>query len=544
MIAAVARWYDVRGIALRVTAGRSSTSPFVPAVMAGLVALVVAAGALLLHLVDAASGPGGVVLSVLVGLMLVVCYMVAAKPALLVFALLILFRSTIDRYAGYTVTFVDDIVVPLLFLIAVWQHRPWRTGRLVPLREAAVAAVVVLAVLSSLLNGVPLWVWAGGLLLMVKVVAFLYIAAWQDYTEADIRQFCWTVGAVALVVITLGYVETVNPQAFADFLGRERPPVPRGGLPSARSIFFHPVLYGWFSAFVALFLFAAYAVYRRWWMLLAGLVATAGVALSARRRAMLALLTGLFTAIAAEVRRPIDWRRLSRAWMPVGAGVLTLTILAAGLGDLVAMTEDRFLPGTGQPIESPAPGSTPMPTVPPEEQAGQLDAARLLLYRGSVTVAADHFPLGAGLGRYGSWMSTVEYSPLYYDLGFDRVWGLSPSHSAFVTDTFWPQILGEVGLFGLLAYLLFVALVGRDAWRAARAFRDRPLLLFFTLGALMVFANGLIETLASSMFHSPPRIYLLFGAVGISLALLRMKGQDRLAGERDQERIPERRRPG
>ena len=179
----------MRGIALRITAGRDLSSRWVPAVVAALVLLVVAGGSLLLHLVNAASGPGGVILSLLVSATLVLCYLLAAKPALLVFALFILFRNTIDRYAGYTITFVDDIVVPVLFVVALWQFRPWRTGRLVPLREGAVVTVVVLAVLSSLLNGVPVWVWAGGLLLMVKVFAFLYIAAWQDYSEADIRQF-------------------------------------------------------------------------------------------------------------------------------------------------------------------------------------------------------------------------------------------------------------------------------------------------------------------------------------------------------------------
>jgi hypothetical protein len=37
----------------------------------------------------------------------------------------------------------------------------------------------------------------------------------------------------------------------------------------------------------------------------------------------------------------------------------------------------------------------------------------------------------------------------------------------------------------------------------------------------MVFVAGLVETLASSMFDSPPRIYLLFGAVGVALSVAR-----------------------
>jgi O-antigen ligase len=121
-------------------------------------------------------------------------------------------------------------------------------------------------------------------------------------------------------------------------------------------------------------------------------------------------------------------------------------------------------------------------------------------------------------------MSRVEYSPLYYELGFEDEWGLRPDFPTFITDTFWPQILGEIGVLGLLAYLVFVAAIGLSLWRAARAFSD-PLLACFCLGTLMVFGHALVETLASSMFHSPPRVYLLFGAVGMCLSLLRSARQ-------------------
>jgi hypothetical protein len=58
-------------------------------------------------------------------------------------------------------------------------------------------------------------------------------------------------------------------------------------------------------------------------------------------------------------------------------------------------------------------------------------------------------------------------------------------------------------------------------WRAALA-KDTDLLIrAFLLGAWMVFVQSLVETLASSMFDSPPRIYLLFGTVAVALAIAR-----------------------
>ena len=65
---------------------------------------------------------------------------------------------------------------------------------------------------------------------------------------------------------------------------------------------------------------------------------------------------------------------------------------------------------------------------------------------------ADHFPLGAGLGRYASPLSRGDtFSPLYHEYGLDHIWGLTPHYDAYITDTFWPHILGEAGVFALIA---------------------------------------------------------------------------------------------
>jgi hypothetical protein len=271
------------------------------------------------------------------------------------------------------------------------------------------------------------------------------------------------------------------------------------------------VLFGWFAALLGLYCFAAFVHYRRWYWLLGGLVFSAGVLMAARWRAIVGLAAAAVGGFLASWWPRRDWRASARQWAPVAAGLLLVgTVFAAGLGDLIEQTQNEYLlpPVVGEP------------GVPVEASEG---TAREALYRGALVVAADYFPLGAGLGRYGSWMSRIEYSPVYHDLGFDTIWGLKPSFPHFITDTFWPQILGEIGVFGVLAYVVFIGAVGIGLWRAAHAFDD-PLLAAFCLGTLMVFGHALVETLASSMFHSPPRVYLLFGAVGMALSLLRVAG--------------------
>jgi hypothetical protein len=136
-------------------------------------------------------------------------------------------------------------------------------------------------------------------------------------------------------------------------------------------------------------------------------------------------------------------------------------------------------------------------------------------------VARDYFPLGAGLGRYGSPMSRVDFSPLYAHYGLNRIWGLTPEYDAYITDTFWPQILGEVGWFGVIGFAVFIVALGWSLWRATRTLTN-PFSHAFALGALMSFIHLAVESFASSMYESPPRIYLAFGAVAIALALARV----------------------
>ena len=76
---------------------------------------------------------------------------------------------------------------------------------------------------------------------------------------------------------------------------------------------------------------------------------------------------------------------------------------------------------------------------------------RVALYAGSVAIARDEFPLGVGMGRYGSQMSREEYSPVYQRYQLHRVFGLREHRPIAVTDTFWPMVLGETGVIGFVA---------------------------------------------------------------------------------------------
>lgn len=82
------------------------------------------------------------------------------------------------------------------------------------------------------------------------------------------------------------------------------------------------------------------------------------------------------------------------------------------------------------------------------------NAPRYLFLSNSFSLANKYFPFGVGFGLFGSTIAERYYSPVYYDLGFNEIWGVMPGQ--FLNDTFYPTILGELGYFGLLIYMLFL----------------------------------------------------------------------------------------
>jgi hypothetical protein len=268
---------------------------------------------------------------------------------------------------------------------------------------------------------------------------------------------------------------------------------------------------------VALFLFAYYLVYRKLWLLIAGLAFGAGAFLSGRRRAMIGLIVGLVAGALAQLRLGVARRTLVRLWLPIGAIALVLAVVfAPGIYALGRATLDDY----GGPL--PDLLDPNLPTDPWDLAYYIPGNPRVLLYTTSAVIARDHFPLGAGLGRYGSPLSRDpdDFSPLYHQYGLDHIWGLTPHYPAYITDTYWPHILGEAGVFALIAYLVYIGALGLGVWRATRTLSD-AFSHAFALGALMAFVHAAVEAMASSMYESSPRIYLLFGAFAIALALAR-----------------------
>lgn len=139
-------------------------------------------------------------------------------------------------------------------------------------------------------------------------------------------------------------------------------------------------------------------------------------------------------------------------------------------------------------------------------------SARQQLTRASIAIARDYFPFGSGLATFGSAVTRdlKYYSPLYYKYGLSSVWGLSPQHPSFLTDTFWPTVLGQFGFIGLVILVIALALLYKAYYARARSMGAGVL-----TATLILLSYMLIISTSDSAFFGPSCIYLIacLGAV-------------------------------
>ncbi|WP_026490878.1 MULTISPECIES: O-antigen ligase family protein [unclassified Butyrivibrio] len=132
----------------------------------------------------------------------------------------------------------------------------------------------------------------------------------------------------------------------------------------------------------------------------------------------------------------------------------------------------------------------------------QDDSARFQLLVTSIEIAKNAFPLGSGFGTFGSYMSAINYSPIYYIYGLSNIHGLIEGETFFASDSFWPMILGQTGVIGLVCVIIIVVRMFKMIQRL-REF-DRS---FYTCG-LICLSYLLISSTAESAFVNPMAIPL------------------------------------
>ncbi|WP_165005472.1 hypothetical protein [Enterococcus sp. ZJ1668] len=140
------------------------------------------------------------------------------------------------------------------------------------------------------------------------------------------------------------------------------------------------------------------------------------------------------------------------------------------------------------------------------------DSARQIMTEDSVELAKEAFPIGMGLGTFGTHSARVNYSPIYLMNGYRSIYGLGYVHESFLTDTFWPIILGQYGVLGLLSFLGIIVSLATRGLQLMKVNRGYALAYLVLLGHLLI-----SSTSASSFFNSMSLGYALVMAFAVKL---------------------------
>ena len=305
----------------------------------------------------------------------------------------------------------DGVFVLLVFFIVIFNRVVIAKKLIKTNIEFPFACIVVAGLISSMIAKVPLSIISSQLFLLIKGFMIFYILANLPMSEHLLKKYIKVFFIISILIFLLGIIDFMYPEGFRAAIGNRTYVDWRAGFPSVESIFIHPGVFGWFMSFIALYVFAFLLIYDNWKYLLTGLVFSIGSFLSMRRKAIVALLASVLIGLLIS---PIA-KKVKLKYVLIFALVTILLIVP--LWPSIEIIFNNLIEAYIRP-EDP------------------MLIARNALYIVSGKIAIDYFPFEAGLGRYGSWMSRVYYSPVYYKYGLSDVYDLSPAAPNFINDTF------------------------------------------------------------------------------------------------------------
>lgn len=137
----------------------------------------------------------------------------------------------------------------------------------------------------------------------------------------------------------------------------------------------------------------------------------------------------------------------------------------------------------------------------------------------SIGLANFFFPFGVGFGNYGTNMARQNYSPYYYLLGFNEIWGLNSVNDTFLTDQFWPAVLGQFGWIGLIFFILSIWLM----YKQISFFKKKVNSVIMT--GLLVLIYEIITSFGETAFYNPSSFSFFF-IFGVCIELIDMKSME------------------
>jgi hypothetical protein len=416
------------------------------------------------------------------------------KRLLPYFMLIILFQETIALQLGELqdyFTYADEIFI-ILYLPAIvinfFQGKQIKVRWILPV----IFSLIVIGTLSSLRREVDVFIAFQGMLLMMKGLVYLFIFANMNFNAHDLNRYKKWFKRVAIFVIFGAVVDLLFTMPFRSIIGNNnfieyRIP----GIVSLNSFFIHPGILGWFMVMLGLYYVAKIKMGYGYRNLIPVIVLFGVAALTFRFKVVLSIAVILGSLyLLTNIKKSVFYL------IPIG---ILLACSYPLIGDYVInltnLTIDRYL------------------------SVSVYDSARKALYYFSFEAAMDNFPYGVGFGQYGGFIARENYSPVYYEYGMSHIYGLTPDDPKWATDTYWPNILGEIGFVGFVILAITIILVTFKLLRGYKYTQDKSEKVIIFFGGL-VMVQALVESFGEAIFSNTPQSFFVFMLSGMALSVL------------------------
>ena len=388
---------------------------------------------------------------------------------------------------------IDEVIILFFFLVMIFRKiLKKELFHMIPV-DMPLFGVIVIGSISSIMSGkVSMFVASSGLLLLVKGFLLFYIFANTSFREKDISFFMRTFLVIGLFIALCGLLGFLSPYAFGSILGIN-PEHKRFGFIAAQSLLRHPGAFAALMAILACYSISAHLINGHKKFLYISIFFIICIIFSFRRTSLFGIILAPLIGIIYSSFKNIRIKGGRIYFVAMFVLILSLS------GVIINLFKNLFI-----------------------SYFFLRNTPREMLTLAGIRISLDYFPLGSGFGTFGGWMSRLIYSPLYYEYGLSRTWGLSPKAAGFLNDTFWPHILAEIGVFGLLFYLLIIVGFFRICIKALTVLQ-KPILQIFALGTFMLLIESLVESTKATFYEISLWTYFYFGSIGILWSLVCMK---------------------
>lgn len=387
----------------------------------------------------------------------------------------------------------DEVMLLVLLSVTLLRHRSLRLPILARAYRLLLGALAI-GVISTALFADAWLLAAFDVFLLTKGFIVLYVVSQLPLERKHVIWSLYLVLAAGVLCLFAAGADLLLGDTYRAWIHHPKPIELRRGWPTIVAIFGHPGVAGWFFACCACVALAFWVVWRNGTYFVLCLLFTVGSLLSLRRKPLVGLVGVFILALLLSAKTRSTLRTMGAAVLIVGAMGYTAGDVILGIFQDM-LTQYVYAPDL-------------------------MAVARNAMFKTSLLIGMDHFPLGAGFGRFGGWISALYYSPLYYEYGLSNVYGLSEAQPSFLQDAFWPHVIGELGFVGAALFIGALALLvaphlqgGGSADPRARAVR---------YAAVFCFLEAVPESFGWVVFENTLAASWIFGLLALATVAPRL----------------------